>query len=158
MRVSDADREHVAERLRDHFAAGRLTSAELDERLAAALSAKTVQDLSDVMADLPEPAPVGPSAGQGIPNVTYRPVYRYRRGPGFLPLALIVLFAVLILPSAGFVFLAFLKLMLLFWLVASVAGIFAASRVRRRARRYWQSGGRRLYQDERRWYHDERRW
>lgn len=149
MRVSDADREQVAERLREHFAAGRLTSEELDERLAAALNAKTVRDLRAVMADLPEPAPVGPQTGQEPPPWTYRPIFGYRRGPRLLPLALILLFAVLILPSgAGFVFVALLKLMLLFWLVVCVAGVFAASRFRRNVRRHWQSGGGRRYHDQ----------
>jgi Domain of unknown function (DUF1707) len=143
MRVSDADREQVAERLREHFAAGRLTSEELDERVATALNAKTVGDLRAVMADLPEPTPPGRQAGQSVPDWTYRPVYGYRRGPRLLPLGLILLFAVLVLPSAGFVLLAFLKLILLFWLVVCVAGLFAAARFRRHTRRYWQSGGRR---------------
>ena len=40
-RTSDADRERVTARLRDHFAAGRLTPEELDERPTAALTAKT---------------------------------------------------------------------------------------------------------------------
>jgi Domain of unknown function (DUF1707) len=148
MRVSDADREQVAERLREHFAAGRLTSEELDERVDAALNAKTVGELRAVMADLPEPGPVGPRAGQQGPDSTYRPVYGYRRGPRLLPLGLFLLLAVILLPSAGFVFLAFVKLILLFWLVVCVAGLFAAARFRRHARRYWQSGGGR-------WYHDQ---
>jgi hypothetical protein len=143
MRVSDADREQVAERLREHFAAGRLTSEELDERVATALNAKTVGDLRAVMADLPEPTPPGRQARQEVPDLTYRPVYGYRRGPRLLPLGLILLFAVIVLPSAGFVLVAFLKLILLFWLVVCVAGLFAAARFRRHTRRYWQSGGRR---------------
>jgi hypothetical protein len=151
MRVSDADREQVAERLREHFAAGRLTSEELYERVAAALNAKTVVDLRAVMADLPEPTPVGPQSGQQIPDETYRPVYGYRRGPRVLPLALILLLAVIVLPSAGFVLVAFLKIILLFWLVVCVAGLFAAGRFRRHARRHWQSGGRR-YHDH--WHQD----
>lgn len=145
MRVSDADREQVAERLREHFAAGRLTSEELDERVATALSAKTVGDLRAVMADLPEPTPPGRQAEQEAPDWTYRPVYGYRRGPRLLPLGLILLFAVIVLPSAGFVLVAFLKLILLFWLVVCVAGLFAAARFRRHTRRYWQSGGRRYH-------------
>jgi Domain of unknown function (DUF1707) len=148
MRVGDADREQVAERLREHFAAGRLTSEELDERLAAALNAKTVHDLRVVMADLPEPAPVGPQAGQGPPRLTYGPVYGYRRGPRILPLALIALFALVVLPGAGFVFVAFLKLILLFWLVAAIAGLFAAGRFRRHVHRHWQSGDGRRHHDQ----------
>jgi hypothetical protein len=149
MRVSDADREQVAERLREHFAAGRLTSEELDERLAAALNAKTVRDLRAVMADLPEPAPVGPQAGQQPPDWTYRPIYGYRRGPRLLPLALVLLFAALILPSAaGFFFVAVLKVILLFWLVVFVAGVLSAGRFRRHVRRHWQSGDGRRYHDQ----------
>ena len=56
-RISDADRERVTARLRDHFADGRLTRAELEERVTAALNAKTIGDLRRVMADLPEPGP-----------------------------------------------------------------------------------------------------
>ena len=41
MRASDAEREAVTARLRDHYAEGRLTNDELDERVSAALSAKT---------------------------------------------------------------------------------------------------------------------
>ena len=53
IRISDADREHAAARLRDHFAEGRLTRAELDERITAMLTARTAGDLRRVMADLP---------------------------------------------------------------------------------------------------------
>jgi hypothetical protein len=142
MRVSDADREQVAERLREHFAAGRLTSEELDERIATALNAKTVGDLRAVMADLPEPSPVGPQSGQEMPDWTYRPVCGYRRGPRLLPLALILFLAAIVLPGAG---LMFLKLILLFWLIVCVAGVFAAARFHRHERRHWQSGGRRYH-------------
>jgi DNA-binding PadR family transcriptional regulator len=53
IRVSDRDRERAAARLRDSFAEGRLTREELDERLTAALSARTVGDLRRITADLP---------------------------------------------------------------------------------------------------------
>jgi hypothetical protein len=56
-RTSDADRDRAAALLRDHFAAGRLAAGELDERLTAALKAKTFGDLRRVLADLPEPEP-----------------------------------------------------------------------------------------------------
>jgi Domain of unknown function (DUF1707) len=57
-RISGADRDRAAALLRDHFAAGRLTPEELDERLTAALHARTAGDLRRVLADMPEPAPV----------------------------------------------------------------------------------------------------
>ena len=51
--ASDTDREQAVASLGDHFAVGRLTRAELDERLATALSARTAGDLRHLMADLP---------------------------------------------------------------------------------------------------------
>jgi DNA-binding PadR family transcriptional regulator len=51
--ASDADRERVVASLGDHFAEGRLTRPELDERLTTALSARTASDLRRLMADLP---------------------------------------------------------------------------------------------------------
>jgi DNA-binding PadR family transcriptional regulator len=51
--ASDGDRERVVASLRDHFAEGRLTRAELDERLTVALSARMAGDLRRLMADLP---------------------------------------------------------------------------------------------------------
>jgi DNA-binding PadR family transcriptional regulator len=53
VRASDADRERAVASLRDHFAEGRLTRAELDERLTTALSARMADDLRRLMADLP---------------------------------------------------------------------------------------------------------
>jgi hypothetical protein len=140
MRVSDADREAVTARLREHFAEGRLTSEELDERITAALSAKTFGDLRHIMTDLPDPAPVEPQADQTPPPWATRPVYAYRRGPRLLPLALFILFAAIVLPGAGFAFVTLFKIILLIWLVTCLAGVFAAVRFRRNVRRHWQSG------------------
>lgn len=140
IRISDADREQVVARLREHFAEGRLTSDELDERIAAALSAKTAGDLRRVMADLPGPAPVPPLSWPGPPWAGGPWVVYRRRRPRILPLALLALIAVLVLPGAGLLFLAFFKLLLLFWLVATVAMIIGAVRFRHRMRRYWRAG------------------
>src|SRR5207302_8368125 len=52
-RASDEEREGAAQQLRDHFAAGRLTQEELDERVQAAYKARTDRELSDVLADMP---------------------------------------------------------------------------------------------------------
>ena len=70
MRISDADRERVTARLRDHFAEGRLTREELDERVTAALSAKTVGDLRPIMMDLPDPGPLARSDQTSPPWAT----------------------------------------------------------------------------------------
>jgi hypothetical protein len=51
-RVSDAEREQVAERVRAAAADGRLGLDELDDRLGSALAARTRGDLDAVVADL----------------------------------------------------------------------------------------------------------
>jgi hypothetical protein len=53
LRVSDQERELAAHQLRDHFAAGRLTQEELDERVQRAYAARTEQQLRELLADLP---------------------------------------------------------------------------------------------------------
>ena len=61
MRASDAEREHAAEALREHYAAGRLTREDLDERLGAVYRATTVEELDELRADLPD-LPLSPQA------------------------------------------------------------------------------------------------
>jgi DUF1707 SHOCT-like domain len=53
IRASDADRDQTAAALREHLAAGRLTTEEFDERLDKAYTAKTLGELDDLMTDLP---------------------------------------------------------------------------------------------------------
>ncbi|GAA0326076.1 DUF1707 domain-containing protein [Actinoallomurus spadix] len=66
LRIGDAERDAVASALHEHFAQGRLDREELDERLSAALAAKTVGDLRQVTRDLPaSPDPVAPVAEAG---------------------------------------------------------------------------------------------
>jgi hypothetical protein len=61
VRVSDAERQEVADRLAEHFASGRLDQAEFDDRIGRAMGAKTRADLGGLFADLPETgAPVVP--------------------------------------------------------------------------------------------------
>jgi Domain of unknown function (DUF1707) len=61
LRASDAERERTATQLREHTAAGRLTTEELAERLDAAYAARTVAELDVLLTDLP--AAVGAHAG-----------------------------------------------------------------------------------------------
>ena len=56
LRASDADRTAVATALGEHMAAGRLTVAEYDERLARAYTARTYGELAELTSDLPAPA------------------------------------------------------------------------------------------------------
>jgi Domain of unknown function (DUF1707) len=60
MRVSDREREAVAEQLREHAAEGRLDPDELEERLTAAYAARTRGDLAGLTRDLPERPPAPP--------------------------------------------------------------------------------------------------
>jgi hypothetical protein len=63
MRVGHAEREAVAAELREHYASGRITLEELNERLDKAFAAKTLSDLNALMTDLPSVRPL--SAGTG---------------------------------------------------------------------------------------------
>jgi hypothetical protein len=54
LRASDADRERVANVLREAAGDGRLTMDELDERLDAVYAAKTYAELEPITHDLPE--------------------------------------------------------------------------------------------------------
>jgi histidine ammonia-lyase len=53
LRVSDQDRDLAGQQLREHFAAGRLTQDELNERVQTAYSARTQQELESLLWDLP---------------------------------------------------------------------------------------------------------
>jgi hypothetical protein len=131
IRVSDADRDRVSDQLRDHFAAGRITSGELDERLSAALNAKTFGDLRRIMADLPGPVPALSTAA--APALRATPTWATRRRhPPFSPLILLALLAALLLPPAAWLLATFVNVILLFGLMTFVASAFAAGRPPRR--------------------------
>jgi hypothetical protein len=57
MRVSDAERAEVAERLSRHYGDGRLDEEEFNRRLDQAMSATTQADLGGLFADLPDHEP-----------------------------------------------------------------------------------------------------
>ena len=63
MLASDADRDRVLQALKDAYVQGRLTHEELDQRLAAALRARTIEETQALLDDLrPRPAPPAPVA------------------------------------------------------------------------------------------------
>ncbi|MDN5803641.1 MAG: DUF1707 domain-containing protein [Microlunatus sp.] len=75
-RIGDAERDRAAEYLREHMTVGRLTQEEFDERIDAALQARTATDLEPLFSDLPAPKPgqeVAP-AGSWPQYPTPRPV------------------------------------------------------------------------------------
>jgi hypothetical protein len=57
MRVSNAERTEVADRLSKHYGDGRLDEDEFNERLDRAMKAKTQADLHGIFADLPDSPP-----------------------------------------------------------------------------------------------------
>ncbi|WP_406381728.1 DUF1707 domain-containing protein [Streptomyces sp. NBC_01618] len=75
MRASDAERERVAETLREAVAEGRLEMDEFEHRLDAAYKARTHGELEPLLRDLPVPgaavaplgsAPAGPATGSAV--------------------------------------------------------------------------------------------
>jgi hypothetical protein len=86
IRASDADRDQILAQLSEHYQAGRLTTAEFEERSSQALGARTVGDLAGLMTDLPA-GPGGPQA-LGTPGPAQAPARQ--RGLG-LPAAWAVL-------------------------------------------------------------------
>ena len=62
LRVSDDEREQVAERLRVAAGEGRLGLDELEDRITAVYSAKTYAELEPITRDLPATGAVGPTA------------------------------------------------------------------------------------------------
>jgi hypothetical protein len=81
IRVGDAEREAAATELREHFATGRLTQDELNERLDQAFAAKTRGDLHAVMTDLPS-AHSGPAGGAPGPGTPLEGAGSHWIGPG----------------------------------------------------------------------------
>ena len=99
LRVSDAEREQVAARVRDAATVGMLTLAEADERQAAAYAAQLRADLASLTDDLPA-APAEPDL-----SVPLEP--RVRRRLAVHVAVVVVLAAVLIVrwtlgPAAWF--------------------------------------------------------
>ena len=68
LRVSHEDRDQVAEQLRVAAGDGRLTADELDQRLEAALTARTYADLAVLTTDLPAASTPVPPAGVAVPE------------------------------------------------------------------------------------------
>jgi Domain of unknown function (DUF1707) len=93
LRAGDMDREQVAERLRHAATEGRLLTDELEERLAAAFSAKTYGELDAIVSDLPM-TEVGRRRHSGMP-------IRARAG---MAMVLAVSVAVVVVSALGFAF------------------------------------------------------
>jgi DUF1707 SHOCT-like domain len=121
LRVSDVERNAVAERLATHYSDGRLDQAEFDERVGRAMAAKTRGDLDGLFDDLPdlEPSGASRSAGTGDTTVPYRA--RRRRGGGFGRVLLVVVLIIAALSIVSHVLTAFAFGVPWLWIAALVA-------------------------------------
>jgi hypothetical protein len=77
LRASDADRDVAADILCAAVADGRLTLAELEERLEEVLSARTLREIARRISDLPGPRLSGPVRPAVLPPVRSRPGTRW---------------------------------------------------------------------------------
>ena len=99
IRIGDAEREAAVAALGEHYAAGRLTKEEYDERAEQAWVARASSALAPLFVDLPAPSwnrptmasttSTGPSYTRRQPALTDRPRRGFR--PPFLPVLLVVL-------------------------------------------------------------------
>ncbi|MGI5453011.1 DUF1707 SHOCT-like domain-containing protein [Streptomyces sp. CA-249302] len=81
LRASHADRDRVVDVLRIAAGDGRLTAEELDERLEAALTARTLGELAVLTVDLPESA--SEVVGKDVDRIEQRGAST-RRGDGWM--------------------------------------------------------------------------
>lgn len=91
LRVSDAERADVADRLSKHYGDGRLDQAEFNERMERAMAAKTHGDFAGLFSDLPDLTE--PGAKPSVPAQVNRPSSRS-------PMSRLVLIIVIIVAAA----------------------------------------------------------
>lgn len=128
VRIGDAERDRAIASLGDHFAAGRLTAEEFDQRMDQALKARFNEDLEPLFADLPRT--VEPDVQS---NSTRQPDLHLAWSAMLWLAPLIVIFAVVaaVVLSAP-------------WLVWVFLWVFLITGLFRRRRRYYY-GARRYY-------------
>ena len=100
-RIGDAERDDAVSLLQEHLAAGRIDNAEFNDRLNAALEARTMGELSPLFSDLPGRRPgqaLEPAAAASTPATSTRSNEAVRRVGGVVvaalwPAAIIACFA-----------------------------------------------------------------
>jgi Flp pilus assembly protein TadB len=134
LRIGDAEREAAISSLTSHFAEGRLTQVEHDERTTLALHAKTGRDLDVLFADLPRHGDTTPAT---------------RRPPRGLHIERLIqpLFAAALLVVGIFVILNLLPFIALVVLAIVASRLLFGMRYRRHG--WYGSQG---------WYRQQRRW
>ena len=129
MRVGDADRQALVTELQQHYVEGRLTSDELGERVAQALSARTFGELHVPVADLPPlhqqpPTDASPAPRHGWQTTLLAPPF----GAAVILIGLLALLWLFALPTFHFGVVPF-------WPVV-ILGFFFIGRPRGGGRRY----------------------
>jgi len=109
VRVSQAERDEVVNVLAGHYADGRLSLGEYEERVATALAATIGRDLDALFTDLPggtpataaatAPAPVAPAP---TPAASARPAWASRRRPPVPLVFVVVALGIFVTPWAFF--------------------------------------------------------
>ena len=129
LRIGDSEREAAVTALGEHYAAGRLTKEEYDERAGAAWAARTGSQLMPLFADLPRLVapgrPTQPAVRQPHPGSFPAPSGRAprRAAPPLLPLIQIAFAVAMLIGGDG-----------LFWVLLLVVGMMMFSRSRGRRR------------------------
>lgn len=82
LRIGDAEREAAVAALGEHYAAGRLSKDEFDERSSAALTAPTLAALAPLFLDLPAPHAAGSTVSTTPATVRPHPGRSPRRTLG----------------------------------------------------------------------------
>lgn len=126
-RVGDVERDAAVAALGEHFAAGRLTKDEFDERSGRAWSARYGDDLDDLFTDLPQPVAVRAEASPSPRAWRPRPVGRM----------------LLTIPLAMMAFggLLFLIVLVAPWLLFVFGLLFLFGGPPGRRRHWWHDGG-----------------
>lgn len=132
LRASDADREQIAERLREATAEGRLQAHELEQRLEASFSARTYGELDALVADLPR------LPGERPRDLSWiRPALALALA---IPVALAIV-ATVLLVITGVLATWMVWIALGWWFIGHRRRVSAARSARSlRAYGYWQSG------------------
>lgn len=139
IRIGDAERDAAAGALGEHYAAGRLTKTEYDERVDQVWTARFEQDLQPLFTDLPRgPREVAPRADrpeQSVPGQRPAPPAWAAPRPWptmlFAPIAVIGLIVAVILTGAPWLLFA------LFWLWVFTGFGHHRRSGRRSGRRHW---------------------
>lgn len=125
LRIGDAERDGAATALGEHYAAGRLTKDEFDERITHVWSARVQADLEPVLADLPRPI-----AQRRTPPTQAGQRSSHRRHPLLMVAPILVVAMIAAAVVSGMPWLLFG----LFWFWA------IAGSGHRRGHRHWQPG------------------